>query len=135
MFPASTKAGGLCQGAPDVCKVPAPPSPPVPTPFPNLAQCTQAQKVTTKVKVLNMGILTKNSQIPRSQGDEAGTAGGVVSGMNMGPVTIKTASTKLQVEGGDAFLHLKNTAHNGTNANVPMGSQVSPSQQKLFVSQ
>ena len=52
MFPASTKMGGTCFAMPDVCKVPAPPAPPIPTPFPNTAQCMQANSgISTKVKV------------------------------------------------------------------------------------
>ena len=49
-LPGSTKGGGMCQAMPDVCKVPAPPLPPIPTPFPNMGQLMQAQKASTKVK-------------------------------------------------------------------------------------
>ena len=136
MFPIATTAGGMSQGAPDVCKVPAPPAPPVPTPFPNMAQNAQAQGTTLTVKVMNMPCLTKMSQIPMSQGDEAGVAGGVTSGMNMGPMTIKMGSAKVKIEGNDAFMQLKTTAHNGSSANLPMASHATPSSHgKVFVSQ
>ena len=133
-FPIATTAGGMSQGTPDVCKVPAPPAPPVPTPFPNLAQNAQAQGTSATVKVMNMPCMTKASQIPMSSGDEAGVAGGVTSGMNMGPMTVKTYSAKVKIEGNDAFMHLKNTAHSGSNANLPMGAHVSASSHgKLFL--
>jgi hypothetical protein len=51
MFPASSKGGGSCAGFPDVCKVPAPPAPFVPTPFPNLSQVTMASGTSSKVKI------------------------------------------------------------------------------------
>ncbi len=134
MFPIATTAGGMSQGTPDVCKVPAPPAPPVPTPFPNMAQNATAQGTSVTVKVMNMPCLTKNSQIPMSSGDEAGVAGGVTSGMNMGPMTVKTTSNTVKVEGSGAFTHLKNTAHNGSNANMPMGTHVGGSSHgKVFV--
>ena len=119
MFAVATAQGGLCQAtAPDVCKVPAPPGPPVPTPMPNIVDCAQALQVSVKVKVLNMPILTKQSQWPTSMGDNAGVAGGVVSGMNMGPVTVKEASPLLAIEGSDAVRQGNLTAHNGSNANT-----------------
>lgn len=132
MFAVATAQGGMCQAFPNVDKVPAPPAPPIPVPFPSIVQCATALNVAQRVKVLNMPVIVKNSQWPTSLGDPPGVAGGTVSGVNMGPVTIKDASALLYVEGGQAFLHGKTSAHNGTNANMPMGMQVSPSQAKLF---
>jgi hypothetical protein len=40
MFPASTKGNGLSMGFPDICKVPAPPAPFAPVPFPNIEQAS-----------------------------------------------------------------------------------------------
>lgn len=78
-FPLSTKGGGMASAlGPDVCKVPSPAGP-VPTPFPNMAQLAMATKESTKVFALNKGVLKADSEIPRTQGDEAGVAGGVVS--------------------------------------------------------
>lgn len=134
MFPIATKMGGMAQGTPDVCKVPAPPAPPIPTPFPNMAQCATANGCTTRVKIMNMPVLTKASQIPMSQGDEAGVAGGVVSGVNMQACAFKTGSAKLKIEGNDAVVQLKPSAHNGSNANLPVGMVASPSQTKVLVS-
>ena len=131
MFAVATQAGGMAQGTPDVCKVPAPPAPPVPTPFPNIAQLNQAVATTTTVKVMNMGCFTKASKIPMSQGDNAGVAMGASAPFVMGEVAPKTASTKLQIEGSDAVVQLKNTQNNGSNPNLPMGTLLSVSQTKL----
>jgi hypothetical protein len=135
MFPISTKGGGNAFAFPDTCKVPAPPAPPIPTPFPNTAMLNQANGATCsmKVKVLNKAIITKASMIPRTMGDEAGTLGGVVSSMNMGPAGFKMGSMKVKVEGNDAITQMKTAAQNGTNANAPMGTIVAPSQTKVFV--
>ncbi len=133
IFPASTKGGGLCQAVPDVCKTPAPPAGPVPIPYPNMAMLNQATGTSKKVKIVAKEAVTTKSKIPRSMGDEAGVAGGVVSSMNMGPVTFKKGSTKVKVQ-GVPIVHLTSmTAHNGNNANAPAGAQVAPSQAKVIV--
>lgn len=134
MFPASTKGGGQCFAFPDVCKTPAPPSPsPVPVPYPNIGMLNQVTGESTKVKFVQKGVVTKKSKMNRSQGDEAGVAGGGVSGMNMGPVQYKKGSSKVKIQ-GQPCVHLTSmTGHNGTNANMPSGAQVAPSQTKVLV--
>ena len=131
IFPLATKASGDCIAMPDVCKVPAPPAPPVPVPFPNMAQMTSAVETSTKVFVENKPIVVQASKLPSSSGDEAGTAGGVVSGVTKGEVTFKTASGKVFVEGKKAVLLTATTAHNGSNANA-VGVHASPSQGKVI---
>lgn len=133
MLPASTKAGGQAFAIPDVCKVPAPPAPPIPTPFPNTAQLNQASKTSTKVKFGNKPVVTKKSEIPRSMGDEAGTLFGMVSNRNMDKVTFKKASSTVKVEGQPVVHVTSMTSHNGSNANMPAGAQVAPSQTKVLV--
>lgn len=133
MFPISTKAGGMAFGFPDVCKVPAPPAPPIPTPFPNTGQCASALLTSLIVKVANMPALTTMSTIPSSMGDEAGLGGGVVSGVNMNQVTFKQGSASVLIEGSPAVCLLKSTGHNGSSANMPMGSVLSPGQILVIV--
>lgn len=130
MFPVSTRGGGKCTGFPDVCKVPAPPAPFVPTPFPNVGDVASADKVTKKVFVQNKAVVHEGSEIPRSSGDEAGTLKGMVSNMNMAKVKYTTAATKVKVEGQSVVTVLKQTQHNGGNA---VGSQLSPSQTKVII--
>lgn len=132
MMPASTKLGGQAMGTPDVCKTPSPTGP-IPVPYPNIAMMPAAVGFATKVKFAMGPALTLQSQVPMSQGDEAGVAGGVVSGMNMGPMTYKKGSTKVMVQGSPAVYLTSITGHNGTNANMPAGQQIAPSQTKVFV--
>jgi hypothetical protein len=135
MPPASTKAGGQAMGNPNVCKVPAPPGPPIPTPLPNMIDLTQAQGVSKKVKFAGAAVITVASKVPRSMGDEAGVAGGVVSGVNMGPGTFKVGVPKVQVEGNAVVVPTKTTGHNGTNANMPAGMVAVPSQTKVLINE
>lgn len=136
MFPASTNGGGSATAMPDVCKVPAPPAPPVPTPFPNMAMLTQADGSTcsSRVRILNRPVCTVQTEISRTSGDEAGTLKGVVSNMSMDKAVFRQGVSAVRVEGHDIVTHLKPTAHNGSNANCPVGSQLSPSQTKVTVS-
>jgi hypothetical protein len=133
MFPASTKGGGQAMAsAPDVCKTPAAPSP-IPVPYPNMAQVMQAAKTSTKVKIVAKEACSVKTEVPRTMGDEAGTLGGVVSGMNMDKMTYKKGSAKVLVE-GQGITHLTSmTGHNGMSANAPAGTQVAPSQTKVIV--
>lgn len=135
MFPVATKQGGTCEAFPDTCNTPAPPAPPVPVPYPNTAQLVQANPGTCskKVKVLNQPVITKQTVITMSAGDEAGSAGGVVSGMIKGPVQFKQGSAKVKVEGQPLVFQTCMTGHNGTNANAPAGVHSSPSQTKVSV--
>ncbi len=135
MFPASTKGGGQVFAFPDVCKVPAPPAPPIPTPFPNIGMCNQANGGTCskKVKILNQPVITKASEITRTMGDEAGTLKGVSSGTNMDKATFKVGVSKVKVEGNDIVNLLKTTAQNGASANAPAGNVIAPSQTTVLV--
>jgi hypothetical protein len=135
MFPAATKSGGNGFAFPDTCKTPAPPSAPVPIPYPNTAMLNQANGATCskKVKILNQPVVTKATKIPRTMGDEAGVAGGVVSGMNMGEASFKAGVSKVKIEGNDIINLLKPMAQNGSNANAAAGTLVSPSQTKVVV--
>lgn len=133
-FGVSTKAGGNCMAAPDVCKTPTPAGP-VPTPYPNSAMLTQGNPGTMsqKVKIMNQATAVQNTMITMSTGDEAGSAGGVVSGMIKGPCQFKRASTKVKCEGKGAVFLTCTIGHNGSNANMPAGVQVAPSQTKVTV--
>ncbi|MCQ3949930.1 MAG: DUF4150 domain-containing protein [Planctomycetaceae bacterium] len=135
MMPAATRAGGVSMAFPDTCLVPAPPAPPVPTPFPNIAQMSAANPgtCTLKVKIMNQPAVVQNSQVMNSQGDEAGTNGGVVSGMNMGPASVKKGSAKVSLEGKPAATLLSLVAQNGASANAPAGNIIAPSQPKVLV--
>lgn len=131
---ANSMQGGMCMGMPDVCKVPAPPAPPIPTPFPNQAMCQVADGSTCSEKVLicMMKAFNLDTKIPQSNGDEAGVAGGVVSGKIMGPASFIKGSMKVFIEGSPSVRMLDPTKQNGDNANVP-GMTLQPSQTKVLV--
>lgn len=133
LFPASTKGGGNCMAFPDVCKTPAPPAGPIPMPYPNTAMVNQATKTSKKVKIVKKGVVTTKAEVPKTMGDEAGIAGGVVSGRNMDKLTFKQGSSKVSAEGAPVVYVTATTGHNGANANAPAGVQVTPSQTKVFV--
>jgi Toxin PAAR-like domain len=132
-FPASTTAAGMCMAAPDVCKTPAPPIPsPIPIPYPNMAQVPMALNTSTTVLFENRFVVTQVSTIPRTNGDEPGVAGGVVSGVFGDQAAYKTSSSKVFAEGKKVCMLTSVTGHNGTNANC-VGLQAVPSQVKVWV--
>jgi len=118
---------------PDVCLTPAPPAPPVPIPYPNTAQVAASNGTISKVLIENKETVAEGSKVPNSSGDEAGTNGGVTSGVNMGPVEPKVFSSKVFAGGKKVVFVTATSAHNGTSANMPAGAQIAPSQAKVFV--
>jgi hypothetical protein len=135
MLPATTKAGGTTLGVPDVCQVPAPPGPPIPTPFPNTGMVANATKTSSKVQIENKDTVIETAEIPTSTGDEPGVAGGVVSGTFAQKVVFKLGSSVVKAEGKGVVFLTAMTAHNGSNANMPAGLVVAPSQAKVLVGQ
>ena len=136
MFGVSTNKSGTCLAFPDVCKTPAPPAPPIPIPYPNTAQMNQANAGTCSQKVLieNKNTVTKKTEIPMSSGDEAGSAGGVMSGKIKGEATFtKKFSMKVKAEGQNVVYHTCMCGQNGKSANSPAGTHVAPSQTKVLV--
>ena len=133
MLPGSTKGGGQCLAFPDVCKTPAPPLPnPLPIPYPNMSMLNMATKTSTKVKFVSMEVVTMKSEIPSSNGDEAGVQGGMVSGKNLDKTTFKKGSSVVKIEGQPCVHLTSTTAQNGSNSNM-VGGQIVPSQVKVLV--
>jgi hypothetical protein len=124
----------MCTGPIDVCQVPAPPLPPIPTPFPNIGMLQNAVSTSTKVMFDNKLVIVEMSELPMSTGDEAGVAGGVISGTFIGPVAFKLGSTKVKVEGKNAVTMTGLTAHNGKNPNAPVGMVLAVMNMKVMVS-
>ncbi len=131
--PSFTNAGGLCvASAPDVCKTPAPPGPPVPTPYPNMAAGTllNAGTLPKKVKVAGGAPAVLGASTTVSNGDEAGVAGGVVSGKFAGKVEFIQGSMKVRIEGKAAVRVGDPTKHNEGNT---VGTVSAPSQPKVLI--
>ena len=122
---AITIAGGQAMAMPDTCNVPAPPGPNIPTPFPNMGMPQTGNPVTTKILIVGVPALTQASKMNPSQGDEAGTAGGLVSGSNMGEIKLSMGSAKVTFEGNPAAFIGCTTEHNKSNA---VGAFIAPSQ-------
>ena len=72
-------SGGVVMIFPDVCKTPAPPAPPIPIPYPNIAKSQDTADGSSSVKMDGNPIMLKSSNFMMSTGDEAGSAMGVVS--------------------------------------------------------
>jgi hypothetical protein len=130
-FPAITKADGVAMAMPNVCLVPGPP--PVPTPFPSIARLTGAEETIDAVLIMNKETVVESSKIPSSMGDEAGSGGGVISGVHGDQVVFRSASSKVKAKGKKVVFVTAPSAHNGANANAPMGLVVSTSQSKVLV--
>lgn len=102
--PVTTKnAAFQCFAFPDVCLTPAAPNP-VPIPYPNIGQFSDTEQASgangkDPVRIGGDPVVLKNSSIPRTSGDEAGTLGGVVQPFQMGKAEFTTASLTVRVNG------------------------------------
>lgn len=98
---------------PDVCKTPSPAGP-VPIPYPNIAMSNSLSGGTKKVKADGgQPCAHQPSKYARSNGDEPGVAGGVVSGVNMKAAEWILFSFNVNFEGkGAARLSDKMTNNN-----------------------
>ena len=105
-------SGGMSVVFPDVCKTPASPSP-IPIPYPNIGMSSDTSQGPTKVKTDGQMPMVKGAKYSRSSGDEAGSVGGVVSGVNMSECEFLMYSFDVKIEGknvcrmGDPLLHNK----------------------------
>jgi hypothetical protein len=112
-------SSGVLIGFPDVCKTPTPAGP-IPIPYPNVAQSSDTDKGSKKVKVDGNPTMVKGSNFKMSTGDEAGSAGGVASSCTKGKAEFVLYSFDVQFEGknvarlGDVMIGNK-----GSSPNVP----------------
>lgn len=86
------KGGQIMCLAPDVCNTPAP-NGTVPVPYMIVSLLDWAQRTARTTKFGDQEAFTMFSRTDRVAGDEPGTAGGVVSGVNMGwcrPISSKS---------------------------------------------
>jgi uncharacterized Zn-binding protein involved in type VI secretion len=111
-----TVTDGICFAFPDVCLTPAPPSPPIPVPYPNIAQLADATDTATNVNAGGKPVVTENSRIGQSTGDEAGSNGGVTSGGTKGECKFTTFSTTVKANGKGIVRLGDSTTQNSQNA-------------------
>jgi len=102
--------------APDVCKTPSPGGP-VPIPYPNMSPDSNLTKGAETVTIKGNPVATTDSQLSRSNGDEAGTAGGVVSSKNMGAFGWTVGSVDVLAEGKGVVRLLDSILTNGNAYN------------------
>lgn len=126
---ANTQMMGIDTGFPDVCLTPTPAGP-VPIPYPNIAAGPMG--VPAAYNVLMMGTPTHNmmTSVPMTNGDNAGVATGVASGVVMGPSRHLTASFTTLVGGAPVTRLTSVSLQNSTNC---PGVRVAPSQVKVLV--
>jgi len=100
---------------PDVCKTPSPGGP-IPIPYPNFAMANSLSNGSETVKADGGNMIAiKGSEFSRSNGDEAGTAGGVKSGVNMKEANWLTYSMDVKIEGKNACRLQDKMTHNHDN--------------------
>lgn len=105
-------SGGLSVVFPDVCKTPTPAGP-IPIPYPNIGKSSDTTSGPKTVKTDGKMPMVKGAKYARSMGDEAGTAGGVISGVNMNVCEFMLYSFDVKLEGknvcrmGDPLFHNK----------------------------
>ncbi|MEJ8857882.1 DUF4150 domain-containing protein [Variovorax robiniae] len=111
---------GMSIAFPDVCKTPSPAGP-VPIPYPNIAQSSDAADTSTTVKADGEGIMLKGSNFSASKGDEAGSAGGVVSNVNRGKAMFVNYSFDVKIEGQNVPRKMDPMKQNGSASFNAMG--------------
>lgn len=116
-------------GFPDVCNTPTPAGP-VPTPYPNESMQMMAVGFVDNILIAGAPAHNMSTEIPLSNGDNAGVAGGVASGTEMGPTRIILGAESVLFGGAPATRLSSETIQNSTN--VP-GVVVAPSQEKLLI--
>ncbi|NMO14360.1 DUF4150 domain-containing protein [Pyxidicoccus fallax] len=117
-------SGGVTIAAPDVCLTPAPPAPPVPIPYPNIAKSADTDKAAKSVTVDGNPMCHAESVFSTSTGDEAGTNKGVASGKTQGKAEFVSYSFDVKVEGKGAARALDLMLHN--DKNTPPAPLVQP---------
>jgi len=108
-------SNGVTIAFPDVCKTPAPPAPPIPIPYPNIAQSSDTAQGTTKVKCDGNPICVKDSNFKMSTGDEAGSLFGVASNKTKGKAEFVNFSFDVKAEGKNVCRALDLMLHNDKN--------------------
>jgi hypothetical protein len=114
--PITTKDNGICFAFPNVCWTPAPIVERVPIPYPSIGQLDDAKDTTEKVEVGGKPVVTSDSSIESTKGDQAGTKKGVVSQEVSGKVEFVSYSTTVMAEGAYVVRMGDQTKQNKGNA-------------------
>jgi len=120
------KSNGVVIGFPDVCLTPSPAGP-VPIPYPNIAMSSDTSQGSKDVRADGESIMVQDAAFSTSTGDEAGSAGGVVSLCTKGKAKFLLYSFDVKVEGknvcrlGDLM-----TLNWGLSPNTPPFPEIQP---------
>src|SRR5882762_7866285 len=107
-------SSGTTIAFPDVCKTPSPAGP-IPIPYPNTAQSSDASKTAKKVKCDGNAVCVSDSNFMMSSGDEAGAAMGVASNKIKGKAEFVNYSFDVKVEGKNVPRAFDLMLHNDKN--------------------
>ncbi|OJH39238.1 DUF4150 domain-containing protein [Cystobacter ferrugineus] len=107
-------SNGTTVAFPDVCKTPSPAGP-IPIPYPNIARSADTAQGSSTVQVEGNPVCLKDSHFSTSTGDEAGTAGGVVSGKTKGKAEFVNYSFDVKIEGKNVARAFDLMLHNDKN--------------------
>ena|SRR5688500_11879580 len=108
-------SNGVTIAFPDVCKTPAPPAPPIPIPYPNIAKSSDTAKGAKKVKCDGNPVCVKDSNFMMSTGDEAGALLGIASSKIKGKAEFVNFSFDVQIEGKNVPRAFDMMLHNDKN--------------------
>jgi hypothetical protein len=125
---ANTQMMGMDMAFPDVCLTPTPA--PVPIPYPNIAMGPMGVPAAYNILFMAAPAHNMGTTVPLSNGDNAGVATGVASGMVMGPDRHLTAAFTVLVDGMPATRLTSMSLQNSTNA---PGARIVPSQVKVLL--
>lgn len=94
-------SGGQSPVFPDVCKTPTPAGP-VPIPYPNIGMSSNTSGGPSSVKVDGQMPMAKGAKYNMTSGDEAGSAGGVMSSSIKGEAEFMMYSFDVKMDGKNA---------------------------------
>jgi len=126
---ANTQMMGMDMGFPDVCLTPTPAGP-IPIPYPNIAMGPTAIPAQVMVLAMCTPMHNMGTSIPLTNGDNAGVAMGVASGMVMGPARHVLPSFTTIVGGMPGTKLTSMSIQNSTNC---PGCRIVPSQTKVIL--
>jgi hypothetical protein len=103
-------SNGMSIVFPDVCNTPSAAGP-IPIPYPNIGRSADTSNGPAKVQVDGGMAMVAGAEYRSTSGDEAGSAGGILSGVNRGPAEFMLYSFDVKLGGkgvcrlGDPLFH------------------------------
>lgn len=126
---ANTQMMGTDTGFPDVCLTPSPAGP-VPIPYPNIAMGPMGVPAAYNILYMCAPAHNMSTTVPLTNGDNAGVATGVASGMVMGPSRHLTGAFTVLLNYMPATRMTSMALQNSTNC---PGARIVPSQVKILM--